>query len=192
MDDVYKHIITYLKQKSNIYIESCKFAPSITIALPGHSNSPSRKIESSLFFFPDAIEIRVYYACPGPQIVSNNLERLPSLYRLLNFLNAHVFVKKMEGVGNFYRASYLLQPRFFLTEDEQFDITATVILEKDFFELAPLEIEDFITIALPALMNQLSPYIFGVVTGKVNVEAAIRQIRKNILGEEADIPIGTE
>lgn len=187
MDDVYKHIITYLKQKSNIYIESCKFAPSITIALPGHSNSPSRKIESSLFFFPDAIEIRVYYACPGPQIVSNNLEQLPSLYRLLNYLNACVFVKNMDGVGNeFYRPSYLLQPRFYLTEDGQYDITATVILEKDFFGLAPLEIEDFITIALPALMNALSPYIFGVVTGKLAVEAAIRQIQRNILSDSEE------
>lgn len=93
----------------------------------------------------------------------------------------------MDGVGNeFYRPSYLLQPRFYLTEDGQYDITATVIFEKDFFELAPIEIEDFITIALPALMNALSPHIFGVVTGKLAVEAAIRQIQRNILSDSEE------
>ena len=43
----------------------------------------------------------------------------------------------------------------------------------DFYEVAPLESEDFITATLPDLLNWLSPTIFSVILGKWNAEEAI-------------------
>ena len=61
-----------------------------------------------------------------------------------------------------------------------------MVMEEDCFWVAPLEIEDFITAALPTVMDQLSPYIYGVIIGSVGVDAAITFIRQNILGEEVE------
>lgn len=182
-----KHILSYLKER-NIYHkqDTCEGAARITMSFDGYSNSPSRRIESCIYFFSDAgaIEARVYFAEPGPQVVKENYERLPALYRLLNYINACVFVRNMDGASNeFYSPSYLLQPRFYLTEDACNDITATMVLEEDCFWVAPLEIEDFITVALPTVMDQLSPYIYGVLIGSIEADTAINYIRQNILGE---------
>lgn len=59
-------------------------------------------------------------------------------------------------------------------------------MEEDCFWVAPLEIEDFLTAGLPSLMEELSPYIYGVLLGNITVEFAIQYIRKNILREEVD------
>ena len=183
-----EHIWSYLKER-NIYHEhdSYEGASRMTISLDGYPNSPSKRIESCIYFYKDAgtIEARVYYAEPGPQIVKENIERLPALYRLLNYINACVFIQNMDGIGNkLYSPSYLPQPRFYLTEDDCYDITATLVLEQDYFWVAPLEIEDFISAALPTVMDQLAPYIYGVLFGNVGVDAAIFYIRQNILGGE--------
>ena len=185
-----EHIISYLKER-NIYHkqDTCEGAPRITMSFDGYPNSPSKRIESCIYLYKNAgtIEARVYFAEPGPQVVKENVERLPALYRLLNYINACVFVKNMDGIGNeFYSPSYLLQPRFYLTEDDCYDITATMVLEEDCFWVAPLEIEDFITAALPTVMDQLSPYIYGVLIGSVGVDTAITCIRQNILGGECN------
>ena len=109
------------------------------------------------------------------------------MFRLLNFINAAVFVKNMDGVGNeFYSPSYLLQPRLYLTEDGCNDITATIVMEGDMFWVAPLEIMDFITAGLPTLMDQLSQYIYGVLIGNLHADLAINYIKRFILGEEVD------
>lgn len=181
-----EHIHSYLKER-NIYHEhdSYEGTPRITMVFNGYQNSPSKRIESCIYFYKDVevLEARVYYAEPGPQVVKENVERLPALYRLLNNINACVFVKNMDGIGNeLYSPSYLLQPRFYLTEDDCNDITATIVMEEEFFWVAPLEIEDFITAALPTVMDQLSKYIYGVLIGSIGVDTAITCIRQQILG----------
>lgn len=180
------YVLSYLKERSILFKEDiCEGTHRITTAFSGYPNSPSKCIEACCYFYTDAraIEVRVYYALPGPSIVEQGKERLPELFRLLNYINASVFVKNMDGVGNeFYSPSYLLQPRFYLTEDGCNDITATVVFEEDMFWVAPLEIMDFITAGLPTLMNQVSPYIYGVLIGNVDVDNAITCIRQSILG----------
>ena len=47
-----------------------------------------------------------------------------------------------------------------MTEDGCYDITMTFTLPYDFYEVAPLESEDFIIATLPDLFNRLSPTIF--------------------------------
>ena len=79
--------------------------------------------------------------------------------------------------------SCLYTPRIYLTEDGGYDITLTSVIPYDFYELAPLETEDYITACCPELLNGLSPAIFGVLLGNLDVEQAIQYVRKNILYE---------
>lgn len=60
-----------------------------------------------------------------------------------------------------------------MTEDGCYDITMTFTLPYDFYEVAPLESEDFITATLPDLLNRLSPTIFSVILGKWSAEEAV-------------------
>ena len=49
----------------------------------------------------------------------------------------------------------------------------TFTLPYDFYEVAQLKSEDFITATLPNLLNWLSPMIFSVILGKWSAEGAI-------------------
>ena len=178
--------ISYLKERNIYFLEDfTEGIPRVTMSFEGFQNSPSKRIEACVYFYEDStLEVRVYYAEPGPQIVRKS-ENLSELYRLINFVNARVFTRNMDGAGNtIYRPSYLLQPRIYITEDGFYDITATIVIEEDFYELAPLEIEDFVTIRLPSLLEELAPHFFGVLLGNLTSELAIQYIKKNILRED--------
>lgn len=183
-----EYILSYLKERNiNYKQDSYEGTPCITMSFDGYPNSPSKRIETCIYFYSEAsaIEARVYYALPGPNIVEERAEQLPELFRLLNFINASLFVQNEDGVGSgLYRPSYLLQPRFFLTEDGCNDITATLVMDEDMFWTAPLEVMDFITSGLPSLMNQLSPYIYGVLIGDLHSDMAINHIKHFVLEEE--------
>lgn len=177
--------ISYLKERNIYFFEDFLEGTSrITMSFVGFRNSPSEKIEACIYFYEEStLEIRVYYAEPGPQIVKTS-EYQSELYRLINFVNARVFTRNMDGAGNtLYRPSYLVQPRIYISEDGCYDITATIVMEEDFFKLAPLEIEDLVTIQLPKLLEELAPYFFGVLLGNVTSELAIQYIKKNLLRE---------
>ena len=62
----------------------------------------------------------------------------------------------MEDVENFINHSLCSAQDFFITEDGKFDITATLLIPYSHYELDELQTEDFITAALPDLMNRLS------------------------------------
>lgn len=183
-----EHFISYLKERNIYYKEDVYEGTSrITMSFSGYLNSPSKRIEACVYFYKAsrAIEARVYYAEPGPQIVKEKHERLPALFRVLNFLNACAYVKNMDGAGDkIYSPSYLLQPRYYMTEDECYNITASVVMDEDCFWVAPLEIEDFLTVALPSLMEELSLYVYGILMGNIDVELAIQYIREKVLLEE--------
>lgn len=69
---------SYLKEKNIQYIEDMYEGISrITMLFSGYSNSPSRCIEGCIYFRSDvsALEARVYYAEPGPQITKEQSER---------------------------------------------------------------------------------------------------------------------
>ena len=183
------HIRAYLKSHSIQFVEDIwDGSPRITISLNGYSNCPDHRVEACIFFYPaGTLEARVYYAKPAPRIVQEEADRLPDLYRLLNFINAQVFKPNSDRIGGqLYSPSYLVQPRWYVTEDGYYDITATMVLHQDFFWLAPLEFEDYITATLPGLLDQLSPYIFGVLLKNTSADFAIRCIRQSILKESTD------
>lgn len=180
-----QHFVSYLKER-NIYFEEDLFegVPRITMVFTGGEHCPSKRIEACVYFHEDALEARVYYAPPGPEVVRES-EHISDLYRLLNWANAMLFPKNIDGAeGTVYSPSHLVSPRFYLTEDSCCDITATVVIDKDLFSVAPLEIEDYITVALPWLMGEMAPFVFGVLLGNTNVEYAIKLIKCNVFGVE--------
>ena len=78
----------------------------------------------------------------------------------------------------------LISPRFYVTEDEMQDITATMLIPHTHFELDMLEMEDFITVALPGLLDDLSTPVFLLLEGRITAEEAINMVRSDIIGEK--------
>lgn len=70
-----------------------------------------------------------------------------------------------------------------MTEDGCYDITMTFLVNYDFYETAPLETEDFITAVCPDLMDALSPAVFGLLLGQINLEEAAAYVREKVIGE---------
>lgn len=86
--------------------------------------------------------------------------------------------------GALYQSQYLISPRFYVTEDEIQDITATMLIPYTHFELDMLEMEDFITAALPSLLDGLSVPVFLLLAGRITAEEAIDMVGLEILGEK--------
>ena len=184
MKDPLQHFISYLKERNIPYVEeTIEATPRIIIVLAGYPACPGGKLEACIYFHKEAhaIEARVYFADPAPAAVKRS-GHLSDLYRLLNRINAKLFPRNEDHAeGSVYTPSYLITPRFYVTEDGCFDLTAALVMDNDFFELAPLEIEDYLTIALPRLIADLSPFIFGVLRGDISAEYAIRLIESRVL-----------
>lgn len=154
-----------------------------TILYKGCENCPDEVLEACIWFYPDVMECRVYYNCNGAQWCRESGHR-GELMRLLNFCNARVWICMDDGEGGaLYRPSYLYTPRFYITEDDCFDITLTTMIPLDFYEMAPLETEDYITAACPELMDRLSIPVFSVLLGKASAEQAIGRVKEELFGE---------
>lgn len=129
------------------------------------------------------MEVRVYYSKLGAEICQKS-KHLSELYRLLNYINARLWVRVSDGLeGALYQSQYLISPRFYVTEDEMHDITAKMLIPYTHFELDTLEMEDFITVALPGLLDRLSMPVFLLLEGRINAEEAIDMVRVDIIGE---------
>ncbi len=64
-----------------------------------------------------------------------------------------------------------------------YDITATILVPYTHYELDELETEDFITAALPDLMNRLSMPIFFLLVGEITADEAIKMVKRDILSD---------
>ena len=53
----------------------------------------------------------------------------------------------------------------------------------DFYSVAPLETEDYITACCPELLDKLSTTIFGVLLGQLSIEQAIAYVKKHVLND---------
>ena len=180
-----EYMLAYLREHNIYHIEDeCEEVSRTTMSFGGYPNSPSERIEACIYWHLTAFEGRVYYAEPGPSVVADS-KYLAEAYKLINFINSHVWPKNQDGAdGRVYGSSYLIQPRFYITDE--YDITATIVADYSLsIEIAPLELADFITAAIPELLESLAPYIFGVVVGSLRLEDAIQGIKHNVLFEEA-------
>lgn len=181
---MWSKITLYLKQH-NLYFEVdlMEGIPRITMVFKNCDRSPGYITEGCIWFYENSMEVRVYYSKLGAEICQKS-KHLPELYRLMNYINVRLWVSVSDGLeGALYQSQYLISPRFYVTEDEMQDITATMLIPYTHFELDILEMEDFITAALPGLLDDLSTPVFLLLEGRITAEEAIDMVRSEIIGE---------
>lgn len=156
---------------------------TLNMAFPA-PDAPSEYVESCIFFYENDMETRIYYSADSSAWCRESRRFWGELYRLLNFINARVFLHCADGCGGaLYCPRILYTPRFYLTEDDSCDLSMTTVIPYDFFELAPLETADYLTGFSAELLNALAKPIFLLLLGKINVEEAITLIRQDVLNE---------
>lgn len=141
-------------------------------------SAPSGYVESCIWFRHDYAETRTYYSSAGASICKNS-PYYNRLLQLLNYINYRVFLSCGDPYG-LYFPHQLYTPRIYCTVDGCFDITITTIINYDFWEIAPLETQDYITIYCPELLDKLACPIFHILEGKYDVEQAIDHIENMI------------
>lgn len=113
----------------------------------GCENCPGGVIESCIWFYPTDFEARVYYSETASQRCKQSGNR-DALMRLFNYISAEIWLRASDGSGGLlYKSSLLHTSRLYMTEDDCYDITLTTMVPYDFFDVAPLETEDYITAA---------------------------------------------
>lgn len=183
--EAYNKITYYLKAHFiKFHEDDYENTKRLTMAYKGYSNCPKSIIESCIYFFSDCMECRVYYTELGSDICKKSTH-MADLCRLLNYINATIWPCTSDGTGGeFYQPYHLYTPRIYVTEDGCFDITSTTVIPYDFYDVAVLETEDYMTACIPELMDKLSPAIFGVLSGKITAEDAIEYVKTTILNED--------
>ncbi|WP_248621327.1 hypothetical protein [Enterococcus cecorum] len=176
----------YLRRHLIKYIKDVEYGTErLTMIFKGYDKCPGEIIEACIYFFSDSMECRVYSNEIGARWVSESKYK-QDIYRLMNFINARIFLTTPnDGLGGMlYKPSNLYTPKIYITEDEHWDITLTTVIPYDFYELAPIETADYLTVSCPELLNQLSGPIFLTLFGKITVDEAIREIKSSILKEK--------
>lgn len=173
----------YLKAHNLKYSKSVDNGGAlITMAFPA-PECPGQWLEACAWFYRDGMEARVYYSQSGANFCRESKHR-DELFRLLNFINARVFLSASDGFnGKIYAPHMFYTPRFYMTEDDCFDITMTTMIPYDFYELAPLETADYITMFCVEMLKGLSLPIFFLLGGKWTVEESIARIKREMLEE---------
>lgn len=146
------------------------------------ADAPGGFVEGCIWFFDKAAEVRLYYNSIGADICKRS-EYRGELYRLLNFINARVFMECSDGGNGKYQAPIWYTPRIYLTEDTGYDISITTIINYDFGEKARHETHDYITAYCPELLDRLAPFIFRTLKGEMNVSDAIFGIKREMLND---------
>ena len=180
-----REFTAYLKERNIKYLEHIHNGEScIVMAFTGYETCPDGVLESSIKFFETCMECRVYFTANASGWIKKRAGDLSDMYRLLNFINARVWPFTHDGVGgSLYAAHHLQTPRFYITEDQNYDLTATTVIDYDHYDLAPLETEDYCTAAIPELMAKLSLPLFFLLLKKVTVDEAIELIKRDVLLE---------
>ena len=181
--EIMADISNYLKSY-NIYFEDALTddIPHLTMVFKNCDRCPGRITEGSIYFYDDCMEARVYYSELGTRIC-NESKNLSDLYRLMNYLNAMIWPCVTDGMsGSLYKSEHLVSPRFIVTEDGMMDITTIMVIPYSSFTMDALQIEDYITAALPNLLDSLSAPIFLLLAGRINVEDAIDMIESEVNG----------
>ena len=145
-------------------------------------NAPGGFMEGCIWFYDKAAETRVYYNQMGAEICRKS-EYRQGLLRLLNFINARVFMELNDGGNRWYDPQILYTPRMYLTEDDGYDISITTMLNYMFWRAVELETNDYITAYQPELLDRLAPFVFGVLKGELTADDAISGIEHDILDE---------
>lgn len=153
--------------------------PRYTMIFKNCENSPDKMLESCVYFYQDCMEVKTYFNQNAASWCEKYRQNLPVIMRLFNYINATVWRCSADGAGGkLYDQSILYTPRIFMTEDECFDITITTVINYNFYEVAPVETEDYITAYCPELLDKLSVAIFPLLFGKINLQQAMEYISR--------------
>ncbi|MCI8939127.1 MAG: hypothetical protein HFH11_03120 [Dorea sp.] len=181
----FKRIRHYLKSHF-IYFETDFYdgTPRFTMIFKNCDNCPDKILESCVYFYHDCMEVKTYFNQNAANWCKEYQENLTLVIRLLNHINATVWMRSTDGVGGaLYAPSILYTPRIFVTEYDCYDITLATLIPYDFYEIAPLETEDYITAYCPDLLNKLSPAIFHLLLGTIDLQQAMHCVDKLAKGE---------
>lgn len=140
-------------------------------------NAPGGFVEGCIWFFDKAAEVRTYYNSIGADVCRRS-EYRAELYRLLNFINARVYMACSDGGNGTFDSAMLYTPRMYLTEDDGFDVSITTIINYDFWRLASYETHTYVTAYCPELLDRFAPYVYGVLEGKLSAEDAISGMKR--------------
>lgn len=167
------HIVSYEEDGNK------KITKKITMVLYAPS-APDSVIESSVIFYRNVIEFKVYYSATGKEFFKKSNHKSDLMF-LINFINSAVWVCPADGMnGEMYEPIPLFAPRIYVDES---DIIMKALVPYNYFEIDPLEALNFVFASIPNLLNDLSPAIYGTLFGKIPLDQAIRFIKKNILNE---------
>lgn len=138
-------------------------------------DSPGGFIESAITFSDNCILARAYYNTIGQKLVTTNLERFPSLFRLLNVINEeknHICIQHPPYFDDDEEKSAIFCPQLRMTEDGNYDIKYQVIVDYPYLELFPNETSQMVVVFLQLYLNSGAPAVFGVLTGEMNLYEA--------------------
>lgn len=138
-------------------------------------DSPGGFIESAITFSDNCILARAYYNTIGQKLVTTNLERFPSLFRLLNVINEeknHICIQHPPYFDDDEEKSAIFCPQLRMTEDGNYDIKYQLIVDYHYFELFPNETSQMVVVFLQLYLNSGAPAVFGVLTGEMNLYEA--------------------
>ena len=139
-------------------------------------DSPGGFIESAITFSDNCILARAYYNSVGQKLVAANLERFPSLFRLMNVINEEKNHLSIQQHSTYFdddeERSAIFCPQLRMTEDGNYDIKYQLIVDYSYFELFPNETAHMLVVFLQNCLNAYAPAVFGVLTSKMNLKQA--------------------
>lgn len=141
---------------------------------------PGEFLRGQMDFYETTAHARMNYNSICSKICRKS-EHIDELYRLLNYINAHIFTDHPITSGKLRGIYTTFAARLFLDEDCDFNITVSATVGKELWS-------DSVTLSffseyLPKLLEFLSPYIFGVLQGEMAADDAIWQIKSLALCE---------
>lgn len=178
-------LCAYLKRNNISFKDDLDNGVSrITMFYDGYNNCPDNILESCVWFYKNEMEARVYYDEKASSWCQKS-NHVNNLMRVFNYINALVWPRTADGMKHtLYQPHHLHTPRLYMTEDGFNDITLTSVIAYDFYAVAPLETEDYITACCPELLDKLSPIIFGTLLGQLNIEQAIGYVKEHVLEDK--------
>lgn len=154
----------------------------LVVSLLDCESCPGKLLGVDFYFHNNCMEVKVHYSATATKWIRERKNHLANLYRLLNYINAMVWMPTNDGKqGEIYPYSYFYTPRFTITEDGSYDLCCTSLVDYDVFNMAPLATLDYFTAVVPAYFEELAQPIFLSLLDEITVEKAIQIIRdKNL------------
>lgn len=179
-NEVRKRIIEYLK-KYNIPYQLLNDSDkplidinNLTLYIPFHvEEAPDQLAECSIWFYRDTLEVRGYYSKNAASWLSTYKDHLPDVMRVINFINARVFL------GNL-----LYTPRLYLTAEPQTEFAISTIIPYRFFQSSEFETLEYISCYYPEFLGKISFPLFLTLLGDITSDMAIYHIQSEILNVE--------